>query len=116
MKRSDKYDKNEDKNYEEDYNQMKSKNIDNINNGYWLVSRYVDSVQLDTYFGVRFVNSNGSLNDVRMDMRFMIGISQTGNTDGRSVSNGLRPVFTLKSNIKITGGNGSKSNPYELGV
>ena len=36
---------------------------------------------------------------------------------GGSVSYGLRPVFTLKSGIKITGGDGtSEGTAYTLGV
>ena len=29
---------------------------------------------------------------------------------------GLRPVFTLKSNVKVTGGSGTSASPYTLGV
>lgn len=29
---------------------------------------------------------------------------------------GLRPVFTLKEEVKITGGSGTKDDPYTLGV
>ena len=33
-----------------------------------------------------------------------------------SYSNGVRPVVTLSSNIQITGGAGTSSNPYTLGI
>ena len=34
----------------------------------------------------------------------------------KSYTRGLRPVFTLKSNVKVTGGSGTSDNPYTLGV
>lgn len=33
-----------------------------------------------------------------------------------SNQNGLRPVFTLKAGIKVTGGNGTLESPYTLGT
>lgn len=33
-----------------------------------------------------------------------------------SVAHGLRPVFKLKNEIKITGGLGTSDNPYTLGT
>ena len=32
------------------------------------------------------------------------------------IKNGLRPVFKLKNNLKVTGGDGSEGDPYTLGV
>ena len=29
---------------------------------------------------------------------------------------GLRPVFKLRSNVRITGGSGTRTNPYKLGI
>ena len=29
---------------------------------------------------------------------------------------GLRPVFILNSNVKVTGGSGNSSSPYTLGI
>ena len=38
------------------------------------------------------------------------------NSDRANTSYGVRPVLTLNSNIQITGGTGTSSNPYTLGV
>ena len=40
-----------------------------------------------------------------------IGYTYSGND-----THGLRPVFTLKSDIKVTGGSGTDEDPYTLGV
>ena len=37
-------------------------------------------------------------------------------TGSANTSRGVRPVLTLKSNIQITGGTGTSSSPYTLGV
>ena len=36
--------------------------------------------------------------------------------DSHGYNYGLRPVFTLKPGIKITGGNGTSDSPYTLGT
>lgn len=33
-----------------------------------------------------------------------------------SVTYGLRPVFTLKSTVRVVGGSGTSSSPYVLGL
>ena len=45
-------------------------------------------------------------------------VYSSGNFDyrGASTSYGVRPVLTLNSNIQITGGEGTSSSPYTLGV
>lgn len=43
-------------------------------------------------------------------------VSRSGRAYGVSRSYGLRPVFTLKIQIKVTGGDGTSEKPYELGV
>ena len=40
----------------------------------------------------------------------------TNNTKGYSKTYGLRPVFKLKTNVKVTGGKGTSSSPYTLGT
>ena len=103
--------KNTDTNYETDYNQMGTLGIRNIGKTYWLASRYVYSTSYYSYFFVRSVNSSGSLSTNPLCL-----VNSNGNTLASSFSCGLRPVFTLKSDIKVTGGNGESGTPYTLGV
>ena len=36
--------------------------------------------------------------------------------EGFVATYGLRPVFTLKDEVKVTGGSGTEDDPYTLGV
>ena len=103
--------RNIDTNYETDWNQMETLGIRASNDFYWLASYDIHSDSYYSYFCVRGVASDGNFN-----YGPMCTIWNTG--DARSVSEdyGLRPVFTLKSNIRVTGGNGTKSSPYTLGT
>ena len=46
----------------------------------------------------------------------LINNNTTNNTKGYSKTYGLRPVFKLKTNVKVTGGKGTSSSPYTLGT
>ena len=105
--------KDTDNNYEADYNQMQSivingKGIHNIGKYYWLASRDVYASSSSSYFGVRLVLTSGSL------YYTTLCLVNSGDAHGYSYSYGLRPVFHLKSGIKVTGGDGSEGNPYTL--
>ena len=106
--------KDTDTNYVTDQTQMQNLNIWKTGEEYWLASRYVllDDTPNNSYyfFNVRYVNSSGSLRN-----NFDLCRVNTSNTAiGSSTSNGLRPCFALKSDIKITGGNGTSGNPYTM--
>ena len=103
--------KDTDTNYETDYNQMESLEINDIDDRYWLASRRVDSHSGISYFGVRFVAASGG---VYRD--YLCYVYSSGSADANFYSYGLRPVFTLKSGIKVTGGNGESGTPYTLGL
>ena len=103
--------KDADTNYETDYNQMEALEINNIADAYWLASRYVDSYSGYSTFLVRYVYASG-----RVDLSRLCGVNSRGNSNASYASNGLRPVFTLKSGIKVTGGNGESGTPYTLGL
>ena len=103
--------KDADTNYETDYDQMETLGIRNIGKTYWLASRYVTSGARGSNFYVRSVGSSGSLNN-----NLLCYVGSSSGTDANSYSNGLRPCFTLKSGIKITGGDGTSGSPYTLGV
>ena len=101
-----------DTNYETDYNKMKTMKgqIQNIGKSYWLASRIVISVSDSSGFYVR-IYSGGLDRNCLCDVN-----SYYGFTKGYSKLDGFRPVFILKSGIKVTGGDGSESSPYTLGV
>ena len=106
--------KDTDNNYEADWNQMQSivingQGIHNIGKYYWLASRDVYARSSLSYFDVRHVFTSGSLYDATL-----CEVYSDGSTAGTSYSYGLRPVFHLKSGIKVTGGDGSEGNPYTL--
>ena len=106
--------KDTDNNYTADWNQMQSivingQGIHNIGKYYWLASRRVIAGSSASRFGVRFVGTSGSLY-----YNSLCYVSSDGRTNGNSGSDGLRPVFHLKSGIKVTGGDGSEGNPYTL--
>ena len=103
--------KDADTNYETDYNQMEALEINNIADAYWLASRYVSSSSDLSSFNVRYVNTSGGVN--RSDL---CRVGSGGNAYAYNRSYGLRPVFTLKSGIKVTGGNGESGTPYTLGL
>ena len=106
--------KDTDNNYTADWNQMQSivingQGIHNIGKYYWLASRFVNASSSFSYFCVRSVYTSGSLY-----YRSLCYVSSDGRSYGSSYSYGLRPVFHLKSGIKVTGGDGSEGNPYTL--
>ena len=104
--------RDEDNNYKTDYDKMEELGIRASNNSYWLASRHVSSSSSNSGFGVRNVLSDGILdsND------YLCNVSSNGSTSSISYASGLRPCFTLKSGIKVTGGSGTESSPYTLGV
>ena len=103
--------KDTDTNYETDYNQMTTLEINAIDDNYWLASRSVDSGSDYSNVSVRYVSARGRVNG-----NYLCGVNSYGFTRADGSSDGLRPVFTLKSGIKVTGGNGESGTPYTLGL
>lgn len=104
--------KNEDINYETDQKAMQKIGIYGIGESYWLASRSIDAVSTYCDFYVRFVNKEGELSG-----DYLGGVNANGGNAGATCSNGLRICITLKHNdIKITEGDGTKDNPYTLGI
>ncbi len=99
-----------DSNYETDYEQMRTLNITAANESYWLASRYVSSTPSGITFEIRRISSTGAYG---IDTACCV---MSENIYSRSYIHGLRPVFTLKPEVKVTGGNGTESNPYTLGT
>lgn len=101
--------KGADTNYTIDQTQMNNLNIMKTGEIYWLASRYVSSHSPSYYFIVRSVNSVG--NFYSYDLCIVVS---DGNASGYPRTHGLRPCFSLKSDIKITGGDGTSGNPYTM--
>ena len=101
--------KGADTNYTTDQTQMKSLNIWKTGENYWLASRDVSSNSSLCGFIGRLVNTDGSLGS-----SFLCFVHSSGNPKGGSNALGLRPCFSLKSDIKITGGNGTSDSPYTM--
>ena len=101
--------KNKDTNYETDFNQMKALDIHNIDERYWLASRYVSSGSVQSYFGVQGVNPSGT-----SSYEYLCELRSSGLTTSYSYANGLRPVFHLRDTVTISGGSGTQEDPYTL--
>lgn len=86
--------------------------MDEINSEYWLSSRIymIDKKQL--LGGIATIVRG---NSYKTQYLFSIQDCQTAYGEfGYSWTSGFRPVFTLKHSMPITGGDGTKSNPYTL--
>ena len=103
--------KNGDENYESDTVQLLRYAIPKANKDYWLASRTVMDSSTYTAFNMNYMQGGSSHN-----IRCLFSIESKGSLNSHSVTFGLRPVFTLKSNIKVTGGSGTSSSPYTLGI
>ena len=101
--------KEADTNYETDETEMYNLSIFTTGENYWLASRDVRSNSSGCRFRVCFVNTEGELGSGGL-----CDVSSVGNSVGYSPVFGLRPCFALKSDIKITGGNGTSENPYTM--
>lgn len=101
--------RDEDDNYLTDYDKMEDLGIINIKENYWLASRRVDPSSTYSPFYVRDVHTSIGANT-------LFTFYNSGSVRSFSHSRGLRPIFTLNSGIKVTGGTGEKGDPYTLGT
>lgn len=109
--------KDEDRNYEIDFNQMKTLGIQDIDRNYWLASRTLTSNLRRTYFCVRSVDTDGHTNiSGATNTPKLCDIDEYRDEYSYSEESGLRPVFQLKPGIKVTGGEGTNLRPYTLGT
>ena len=102
--------KNQDNHYETDILQMKAIGISDFSDKsvysrYFLASRGGNS----TNFGIRYVLGG----EIGWDSA--VYISTKGEAYGYSpFGDGLRPVFTINTNVKISGGIGTEQDPFNL--
>ena len=103
--------KNGDENYRIDFEQMeKIGGIIVINKSYWFASRIVDAMSAAVYPDI-YMSSSTILNGIANIFQL-----NSSTKKSLSVTSGLRPVFTLKDEVKVTGGSGTEDDPYTLGV
>lgn len=95
-----------DSNYITDSNQMSKLEISSTNTAYWLASR--ENVGFTSGDSFRLRSSKGNIE--------CFFITPSGGSDWYQNTLSIRPVFTLKNNLRITSGDGSKDNPYNLGI
>ena len=102
--------KQQDNNYVTDKTQMNNLNVWTTGEVYWVASRLVNSNPSVCYFGVRLVGADSG----SFSCHCVCLVNSSGNNVGNGRAYGLRPCFALKSDIKITGGDGTSGSPYTM--
>ena len=100
--------KQQDNNYVTDKTQMESLGILTIEEKYWVASRSIYSVSTGCNFYVKSIDTNGFANS------HLCHVDLSGDAYAGLHTNGLRPCFVLKSDIKIIGGDGTSGSPYTM--
>ncbi len=119
--------KDEDSNYEIDYDTMEAleesgvPNILKTEEWYWLASRYVDdSKSYNCYFYVRAVQKRSGNLSTSNSMCYVFDDDWHNAPYGEGVSTkyGLRPCISLRTDVKVIGGGdgSSEAQAYELGI
>ena len=101
-----------DNDYETDYNQMNSLGILQANNDYWLASLF-RTIYTSYRIGVRkiFYSSPSYDELVRLYTRNSFNGEQAATY---AKTNGFRPVFILEEGLIVTGGSGTREDPYVI--
>ena len=89
---------------------MRALNIRDIDESYWLAWRDVGYSSSYSAFYVKYVSPSGDVSD------YLCGVFSNGYAGSYGYAKGLRPIFHLKSGIKVTGGTGEEGSPYILGT
>lgn len=104
--------KGDDDNYVTDWNKLRNLGLHNPGYRFYLASRYADCDEDNngvSSFGIRVV----SFSSVNKQYLWMVNSVENGAGTYNSEL-GLRPVFLIKSNVIISGGSGTSSDPYTL--
>ncbi len=83
------------------------------NGGVWLASRHLFLVSVGSSFSVRLLEKNGVIGDAGL---VSAGPDGSVGVGGPEWPNGVRPVITLKSEIRIVGGTGTARDPYQISI
>ena len=87
----------------------------------WLASRnlstlvYNNNTTFQAGFNVRVVNASGSVESGNYDTNNLYRSYSSGDATLSQVY-GVRPVISLKSGIRIVGGDGTSENPYQIAI
>ena len=100
-----------DRNYEADVNHLIANSLVQTDGEVWLASRRIEGVSWGTKGQVRTLTTSGTV-----DYRTLQEYYLTGMQNDRDVTLGFRPIITLTSKLKFTGGNGTASSPYTFTV
>ena len=100
---------NSNTNYVEDLEQMRILQIKSSRSTVWVASRHIIPKSEYTTFGIGYLQENG-VNVVTEICK----VKSTGSAVGNSQYFGIRAVFLISPDSRITGGDGSSSNPYIL--
>ena len=110
--------KSQDKNYIEDYNQIRTLDLIDLtsSSSTWLASRCIYKEVSNYYIGLYsyFVRNDGSVfRSDDYDGDWTININ-SASISCHAQTRGLRPILLLSSDIYITKGNGTKEQPYVI--
>ena len=101
--------KNGDEKYKTDWEQIsKTTELQKTSDKYWMASRFVRSDSSTTNFIMYFMFPEGELSSTNLCI-----IYSGGGTNGYGDTYGFRPIFTLKSGIKISNNN-ETNEPFTL--
>ena len=101
--------KNGDEKYNTDWEQIsKTTELQKTSDKYWMASRFVRSDSSTTNFIMYFMFPEGELSSTNLCI-----IYSGGGTNGYGDTYGFRPIFTLKSGIKISNNN-ETNEPFTL--
>ena len=104
-------DTNADTNCLKDAQQLKRNPKLNSNSDTWTTSRYFSSAWGDR-FGLFCIDSNGAISSKRL-----VDLFPSQNiVKMYSVASGMRPIITLKDNVRIVNGKGTLEEPYILEI
>ena len=89
------------------YNGLKAYKVNDITSAsnYWIASRYYKYSNPNFDFNVRYINNSGTLS---------FNTLQSNTISFGRYSRAIRPIITLRSDIRILDGEGTKSIPYNL--
>lgn len=78
---------------------------------FWLASRIALSIENLSYFDINHFDPSGKINE-----DYLCLMTKMGSRTSDISNEGFRPVFTLKPEVKLLEGDGTKENPYILGI
>ena len=102
-----------DDNYTTDFNTLKNTDLAPANKAFYFASRKTEVTSTATTGWIRTMNANGTW-DVSNRGQIILDVNTNGVATCYRGNCGLRPVFCLKSNVFISGGNGEHDTPYTL--